>query len=152
MKQKALLLMGVFAAAATTALAPTASAETIDLGDTADVDVVDIEIEQHWTVSDLQPSNDVISYRPAGSLWEATVSTELDHGGVPVISGFSARAADQIYPVLWAVPSPLGIPPNALPPGGTAAGKIYFDVTGAAPTSVAYTVDGIEPVVWSDSS
>lgn len=132
-------------------LAPTASADTVELGDRADVDIVDIEIEQHWTVSDLKPSADAIPYQPTGALWEASVTAELDHGGVPVVSGFSARSGDQSYPVLWSVPSPLGIPPNALPPGGTAAGKIYFDVTGDAPTGVAYSVDGIEPVVWGGS-
>ncbi len=130
------------------ALAPVASAENLDLGDRADVDIVDIEIEQHWTVTGLKPSSDVIGYRPAGSLWEATVTAELDHGGVPVVSGFSAGSDQGGYPVLWGVPSALGIPPTPLPPGGTATGKIYFDVTGDAPTRVSYAVDGIEPVVW----
>lgn len=128
--------------------APSAWAESVDLGDTADIDVVDIEIEQHWTVSDLKPSNDAIPYSAAGTLWEATVTSTLDNGGVPIISGFSAHSDDSHYPVLWNVPSPLGISPNALPPGGSATGKIYFDATGAPPTSVAYTVNGEDTVVW----
>lgn len=151
MKPNSLITSVVLAVAAATVLAPSASAESLDLGDQADVDVVDIEIEQHWTVDDLQPSSDAIGYRPAGSLWEATVTAELDHGGVPVISGFSARSADDSYPVLWGVASPLGIPPSPLTPGGTATGKIYFDVTGSSPNSVVYTVDGNEPVVWGGS-
>ncbi len=151
MKLNSFIKWGVLAAAAATVLAPSASAESLDLGDQADVDVVDIEIEQHWTVDDLQPSSDAISYRPTGSLWEATVTAELDHGGVPVISGFAARSGAENYPVLWGVASPLGIPPSPLSPGGTATGKIYFDVTGDAPTSVVYTVDGTEPVVWGGS-
>lgn len=125
-----------------------AAAETIDLGEPAEVELVEIEVEQHWTVADLQPSTDVIAYRPAGSLWEATTTVELDHGGVPVLSGFSARSDTASYPVLWNVPSPLGIVPSPLSPGGSATGKIYFDVTGAAPTSVAYTVDGEDVAVW----
>lgn len=146
------------AAAAKTALAAVsvafacttapAAADTIDLGEPADVDIVDIEIEQHWTVSDLRPSSDVIAYQPAGSLWEATATAELDHGGVPVISGFAARTDAESYPVLWTVASPLGLAPTALGPGGSATGKLYFDVTGAAPTSVVYTVDGEDVVSW----
>lgn len=130
------------------AFAPTAGAESVDLGGTADVDVIDIEIEQHWTVSDLKPSADVIPHTTAGTLWEATVTATLDAGGVPIIAGFSAHSDDDHYPALWNVPSPLGIPPNALPPGGSATGKIYFDATGEPPTAVAYTVNGEDVVVW----
>lgn len=78
----------------------------------------------------------------------ALVTTELDHGGVPVVSGFSARADDASYPVLWNVASPTGIPPNVLTPGGSANGKIYFDVTGSAPSSVAYTAGNGNVIVW----
>ena len=130
---------------------PAAAAETVDLGDSADVDIIDIEIEQHWTVSDIRPSSDVLPYRPAGSLWEATAIAELPHGGVPVVSGFSARAESQSYPVLWGVAAAQGLPPNALPPGGTTAGKLYFDVTGAPPDSVAYTIDGVDVAVWKEA-
>lgn len=128
--------------------APNAWADDVDLGGTADIDVVDIEVEQHWTVSDLKPSTDAIPYRPAGTLWEAETSVTLDHGGVPVVSGFSARSDGASYPALWNVASPLGISPNALPPGGSATGKIYFDVTADAPTSVAYTLNGADAAVW----
>jgi hypothetical protein len=130
------------------ALAPVASAENVDLGGTADVDPIDIETEQHWTVGDLMPSTDAIAYQPAGTLWEASVTTTLDNGGVPVISGFSARSDDNTYPVLWQVASPQGIPAGALPPGGSASGKIYFDATGAAPTTVVYAIDGADAFVW----
>lgn len=130
------------------AASPSARAEEVDLGGTADVDVVDIEVEQHWTVADLEPSTDAIAYNPTGTLWEATVGVTLDTGGVPLISGFSARSGAANYPALWNVASPLGIPPNALPPGGSATGKIYFDVTGDAPTAVAYSLNGADAVVW----
>lgn len=150
MNKKRAFVFGALSAAAVfaTAAAPIAGAETVEFGDTTDVDLIDIEIEQHWTVGDLQPSTDPIPYRPAGSLWEATTTATLDHGGVPVVSGFSARADDVVYPVLWGVASPQGIAPNALPPGGVATGKIYFDVTGPAPTSVVYAVDGADVVTW----
>ncbi len=148
--KKTAVMTTVCAAAVITGclLAPAASAETVDLGGTADVDLIDIELEQHWTVGNLKPSTDAIDYRPAGTLWEATVTTELDNGGVPVVSGFFARADDADYPVLWNVASTTGIPPNPLPPGGSATGKIYFDVTGSAPSGVAYTAGNGDVIVW----
>ena len=60
----------------------------------------------------------------------------LAAGGVPVIPGFAATSGAQSYPVLWGVASGQGINPSALPAGGSATGKIYFDVTGGAPNSV----------------
>lgn len=133
--------------------APAATADTVDLGSTTDVDLVDIEngadveIEQNWTISDLRPSSDSITYPLAGTLWEATATIDLDQGGVPVIPGFFASANGQAYPVLWTVASPAGVNPGALPPGGSATGKLYFDVTGAAPTSVAVQ-DADDLVSW----
>ena len=141
---------------ALTGLAPAeAAAETVDLGDTADIDLLDIEnggdheIDQHWTIGDLMPSTDAIPYRLAGSLWEATATAELDHGGIPVITGFFARSDSDSYPVLWNVAGPLAVNPAALPPAGSVTGKLYFDVTGAAPTSVAFRdVEG-ELIEWT---
>ena len=147
---RVLRVAGFAAAAIITAcaLAPAASAETVDLGGTADIDLIDIEIEQHWTVGELQPTTDTIAYSPVGTLWEVTVTTELDNGGVPVLSGFFARADDADYPALWTVASPLGLPPNPLPPGGSATGKIYFDVTGSAPDSVGYRTGSGDVILW----
>ena len=48
-----------------------AAAETVEIGQPAEVELVEIEVEQHWTVADLRPSTDVIAYRPAG-LWSDT--------------------------------------------------------------------------------
>lgn len=150
MKIASVLLAGIGAALVIAGLAPTpaATAETVGFGEPTDIDVIDIEVEQHWTVSDLQPSTDALPYQAAGELWEATTSVTLDHGGVPMVSGFSARSDSASYPVLWAVASPLGIPPSALPPGGSATGKVYFDVTGAAPTGVVYTLEGVDVAGW----
>lgn len=128
--------------------APVVAAETTVLGGTTDVDLVDVEIEQHWTISDLRPSTDAIPYRPRGTLWEAAARAELPHGGVPMITGFTAQGSTASYPVLWGVAAPLSVSPAALPPGGSVAGKLYFDVTADAPGRVAYTVDGIDMAVW----
>ena len=142
-------------ALALVAMAPAqAAAETVELGGTADVDLVDIEnggdleIDQEWTISDLRPSADAIPYRVAGTLWEAVATAELENGGVPVITGFFARSGSDSYPVLWNVPSPLGVNPAPLPPAGSVTGKFYFDVTGPAPTSVAYLDSEGELVEW----
>jgi hypothetical protein len=61
---------------------------------------------------------------------------------------FNARAADgQSYRVLVQTFAPdLSISP--LDQGGESTGKIYFDVTGPAPTEVLYD-DGEDQLVWA---
>jgi len=109
---------------------------------------VDVGGGDRWTVSGLKPSADVIPYAPAGSLWEATATNQLADGGIPVVPGFAAGNGAQTYPVLWGVASAQGINPGSLAPGGSATGKLYFDVTGATPTSVSYAIDGNQVAVW----
>jgi hypothetical protein len=134
-------LFGSMAAAAC-AWAPGALADTT-LGSPADVGA-----GRQWTISELRPSTDAIPYQPAGTLWEATATAQLADGGVPMVPGFVARGGDATYPVLWSVPTPQGVNPAALPAGGSITGKIYFDATAGAPTSVAYAVDGTDVAVW----
>lgn len=135
------------AGAAACAWAPHAAADDTvqaDLGGQADVGA-----GQQWTVTALQPSADVIGYQPAGALWEATATATPAGGGVPVVPGFTARSGGgDSYPVLWAVPTPAGINPSALPAGGSATGRLYFDVTGPTPDRVAYTRDGQDTAIW----
>lgn len=133
-------LFGSMAAAAC-AWAPTALADNLG-------SPVDVGGGQQWTVNNLRPSADAIPYQPTGSLWEATATSQLAAGGVPVIPGFAANAGAQSYPVLWGVASAQGINPSALPAGGSVTGKIYFDVTGGAPNSVSYVVDGQQVANW----
>ena len=134
------------AAAAACAWAPAAIADDSSaqstLGGQANV------AGQQWTVGNLAPSSDVIAYAPAGTLWEATATVTPTQGGVPVVPGFEARAGAANYPVLWPVPTTLGINPSALPTGGSASGKLYFDVVGPTPNSVAFTSDGRDVAVW----
>lgn len=101
-----------------------------------------------WTVTQLQPSRDSIPFQTAGTLWEATATASPVNGGVPVVPGFAARGGADDYPVLWPVPTALGVNPSALPAGGTATGKLYFDVVGPAPTSVVYSSNGHDTAVW----
>ena len=128
------------AGAAACAWAPHAVADdavpATDLGTQADIGG-----GQQWTVTGLQPSADQIASAPAGSLWEATATATPMGGGIPVVPGFAARTLDgQDYPVMWNVPTGLGINPAPLPAGETATGKLYFDVTGAAPDSSGLTL------------
>ncbi|MBX9920305.1 MAG: MPT63 family protein [Mycolicibacterium frederiksbergense] len=109
-----------------------------------------------YTVHDLQPSGtDVLSVPImgdvplAGVLWEARTDVDAVAGTVvPAMQYFSARTSDgQSYRVLVQALAPdLRVSP--LREGGTSDGKIYFDVTGPAPTGVSYD-DGRNRLVWS---
>ena len=103
---------------------------------------------QQWTVSALRPSVDVIAYSPAGTLWEATATSRSAAGGVPMVPGFTARVGAANYPVLWPVPTALGINPSALPAGGSVTGKLYFDVVGPSPVEVVFVADGADAARW----
>ncbi|MDT5017173.1 MAG: hypothetical protein QOD39_3333, partial [Mycobacterium sp.] len=91
-----------------------------------------------YTVTGLHPSAAAVP--AAGHLWEATVTVDALWGWVtPLIPMFNARAENgQNYRVIDAVSTPDGLSGAALPPGGTATGKLYFDVVGAEPNSVVY--------------
>lgn len=125
--------------------APLALADTTqaNLGGQADVGG-----GQQWTVSELRPSADVIAYSPTGTLWEATATARPAGGGVPMVPGFTARAGAANYPVLWPVPTALGINPAALPAGGSVTGKLYFDVVGPSPVEVVFVADGADAARW----
>lgn len=103
-----------------------------------------------WTVTGLGPSSDVIPYRPVGRLYEAAVTVEADRGTVtPVIPPFNARTAGgQSYPVLAGVASPQGLNPSPLLQGQRSTGKLYFDVVGETPDSVAYTTGATDLLLW----
>ncbi|WP_431233379.1 MPT63 family protein [Mycolicibacterium psychrotolerans] len=103
-----------------------------------------------WKITDLKPSTDTIpGYPLAGKLWEATAKVRAAKGTVtPIIPDFNARTNGANYPVLWQAATPQGISGATLQQGDTSWGKLYFDVTGPAPTSVAYN-NGVEDLlVW----
>lgn len=107
-----------------------------------------------YTVTGLAPSSDVIPYRVMGRLYEANVTVEAERGTItPVIPPFTARAADgQSYPVLAGVPTALGLNPRSLMQGQRDIGKLYFDVVGTVPNSVAYQVGTMGDVLlWVGS-
>jgi hypothetical protein len=108
-------------------------------------------IVSSYTVTDLQPSNDIVTVPLAGHLWEATTTVNAEQGTVtPAIPFFNARAADgQNYRVLFQAIAPEGIKAQPLNPGGTSTGKIYFDVTGPAPTQVVYNDAVQDRLVWA---
>jgi hypothetical protein len=113
--------------------------------------LVDGAGSQEWQVTALKKSADLApGYPLAGTLWEATVDVTVSSGTVlPIIPNLRAPTADGgSYPALWEVASPQGLSPAALTTGQTAAGKVYFDVTGADPVAVTYTNGGPQPLMW----
>ena len=98
-----------------------------------------------YVVSDLMPSSDAVPHN--GQLYEATLTADAPPGGVPVIGNFNARAEDSsLYQAI--VNAPGGISGAWLPPGGSATGKVYFDVVGSAPNSVVYNDGTRDILAW----
>ncbi|WP_131809267.1 MPT63 family protein, partial [Mycolicibacterium setense] len=128
------------------ALADDSAVTTASLGSQAKLD----NGAQGWTVTDLKPSTDTINYQPRGTLWEVTATNEALEGSVtPIVSNFNIRAADgQNYRALFQVPSTQGVNPATLAEGQKTSGKIYFDVTGAQPSTVVYNAGGHDLLVW----
>ena len=113
-------------------------------------ELVNGAVVQSWTVLELQPSPDFIPYQVQGTLWEAIVTDEAVQGSAtPIVSDFNARAADGVnYRALFEVPTALGVNPATLAQGQEVGGKIYFDVTGADPSSVVYNSLGQDRIMW----
>lgn len=110
------------------------------------------QVQLSWKVSDLKPSSDVMpGYPVAGKLWEATATVRALSGPVtPGISQFNAVAPNQAsYRVLWMVASPVNISGGTIPQGGQSTGKIHFDVTGPAPTTVTMNNGMEDLMVWT---
>lgn len=110
------------------------------------------QVKFSWKVSNLQPSTDVMpGYFVAGDLWEATVTVNALGGPVtPAISQFNAVAPNQAaYRVLWQVASPVNISGATIPQGAQATGKIHFDVTGPAPTTVTMNNGMEDLLIWT---
>ncbi len=138
---------GVAAAGAMGMASASADGHQADLGNP--VQLTDGATVQSWKVGGLQPSGDPLPYAPTGALWEATATnTSVAGGNMPFVPGFSARGGADSYPVLWGVASPQGVNPAGLAPGQSVTGKIYFDVTGAAPSSVVFGADGRDLAMW----
>ncbi|WP_099020914.1 MPT63 family protein [Mycolicibacterium palauense] len=113
-------------------------------------ELVNGDVVQAWTVTNLKPSADVIPYRVAGTLWEATATDTAVRGTVqPIVSNLNARArSGQTYRVLFGVATPQGVNPAALAQGEQTSGKVYFDVVGPAPETVVYNSMGTDLAQW----
>lgn len=146
------------AAALTVAIAftgaPAASAATPMVGKLGNTLTMTDSVGQvmfSWQVSDLRPSNDVMpGYPVAGKVWEATATVHALRGAVtPAISQFNAVAPNQAaYRVLWQVASPVNISGATIPQGASSTGKIHFDVTGPAPTTVTMNNGMEDLMIW----
>lgn len=106
-----------------------------------------------YEVEALQPSSAKLSnVSVQGTLWEAELEAEAVSGSVtPIIPFFNARAATgENYRVLYQAIGGEAISGATLAPGQEAEGRIYFDVTGPAPTRVVYN-DGVsDRLTWQD--
>jgi hypothetical protein len=143
----------VLAAAATVSIigAPIASAEDVNTTTVGtQAKLVDGNVVQGWTISNLRTSSDEIPYPVAGTLWEATATDEAIEGSAtPIVSNLNARArSGQTYRVLFGVATPQGVNPATLAPGQKTTGKVYFDVTGDAPESVLYSTGDQDLLAW----
>lgn len=133
--------------------APTAAAfpNSVSFGSSEKLYDADNTVITSLTVTGLKQSDDRIGNVPlAGQLWEATATIEAVKGTVtPAIPFFNSRTPNnENYRVLFQAFAPEGINPENILEGGKATGKIYFDVTGAAPTKVAYN-NGVEDlIIW----
>lgn len=134
--------------------APTASAtETADFGSWEKITDQNGNVTTivAWGVSKPKPSDDTIpGYPLAGQLYEATAGFKAIQGtGTPIIPNLNARTADgQNYQVLWQAATEEGISGATLQQGDSSEGKIYFDVTGAPPTQVAYYNGTTDLIIW----
>ncbi|MGH3723259.1 MAG: MPT63 family protein [Mycobacterium sp.] len=139
----------VVAAAAATGLAliPSAEADT-SLGQQGRL--TNGDVVQAWTISDLKVSSAQLPYQAKGTLWEATATDEAIQGSIiPIVANFNATAKDgETYRVLYGVATPEGVNPGTLSQGEKTTGKIYFDVTGAAPETVTYTSGDEDLLTW----
>ena len=109
------------------------------------------QVDLGWTVNDLKSSADTIpGYLVTGQLWEATATVKAIRGTVtPAISQFNARTANGVnYRVLWQAAGPNTISGATIPEGAQSTGKIYFDVTGPSPTTVAMNNGMEDLMVW----
>lgn len=130
--------------------APITFAETTTQTIGSEGKLVDGNVIQAWTISDLKPSTDVIPYQISGTLWEATATDEAIQGAAtPIVSNLNARAqSGQTYRALFGVATPQGVNPATLGQGQETTGKVYFDVTGDKPETVVYNAGGQDLLVW----
>ncbi|MFZ0831488.1 MAG: MPT63 family protein [Mycobacterium sp.] len=105
-----------------------------------------------WKVSNLGPSSDTVPGLPvSGKLWAADATVKSIQGSVtPQIPNFNAVAPNEAaYRVLWQAYTPQGISGATIAQGQQSSGKIYFDVTGPAPTTVTLNNGMEDLIIWT---
>jgi hypothetical protein len=105
-----------------------------------------------WKISNLQPSSDTIPGLPVwGQLWSADAWVKAVRGPVtPQIPNLNAVAPNvDAYRVLWQAATPQGISGETLAQGDSSKGKVYFDVTGAPPTTVTLNNGMQDLIIWT---
>ncbi|HEY7052684.1 MAG TPA: DUF1942 domain-containing protein [Mycobacterium sp.] len=116
--------------------------------------ITDHDVIASYTVSAPQPTSDVVNVPIAGKLYASKVTVQATQGAVtPAIPFFNARTSSgENYRVLFQAYAPEGLSGATIPQGDSATGNIYFDVTGAAPTIVAYNDAVQDRAVWQGGS
>jgi hypothetical protein len=112
--------------------------------------LVDGNVIQGWTISNLKTSSDQIPYRVNGTLWEATATDEaLEGSATPIVSNLNARSkSGETYRALFQVATPEGVNPATLAQGQKTSGKVYFDVTSDSAENVVYNAGGQDLLIW----
>ena len=142
---------GIVAAGITGAAPASADSKVADFGTWLRLRDANNTVITAWNVHSLKPSSDTIpGYPLAGKLWEVKATVHPIRGTVtPIIPNFNARADNgQNYQVLWEAATPQGISGATITKGQRSKGKLYFDVTGAPPTSVVYNNGPEDLLVW----
>lgn len=100
-------------------------------------------------MSNLKPSNDVVSWPVQGRLWEAPATVKAVKGcPKPIVGNFNARTpSGRNYQELAGAPQ--GIDPATICPPDQTSGKLYFDVIGENPDGVVYRPDGQDQLIWT---
>ena len=150
------------ATVATAGLAGIASASTASADQATDASghalgsqatLVNGDVVQGRTVSDLKPSADAIPYPLQGTLWEVSATDEAIKGSViPIVPDLAALTpSGQTYRALYQVATPQGVNPATLAQGQKTSGKVFFDVTGDRPNRVVYRAGGQDLASWVQS-
>ena len=85
----------------------------------------------------------------AGARHHSAPSAEVFATVTPAVPQFNARADNGInYRVLWQANTPNGISGATITQGQQSTGKIYFDVTGPPPTTVALNNGMEDLLIW----
>lgn len=142
--------MTAAAAALALSTAPTAAADPGTAGFGIAQQLADAKSVVMYTIDDLRRSADSMNLPLAGQLYESGATVIAVRGTtIPAFAYFTARGEDgRDYRALFAVGASQSLSGRPLAQGEQSTGKLYFDVTGSAPTRVVYNDTVQDRLVW----